>query len=178
MGDTSIDHPNGLTMDTRPPPSHATNIDLLEEVYEKNLYQRMPGFVGLRDETDPLKAEKEAMKATVNGTSSPAPVVDGPQRATGESFSFLLVAFLPLSSRKIAVLAESRSTSFSSSGSFESLRCLPPISIPLISASCQASRINRCTCWIEIGSWVGDQIKGRRITGITWQVRRCPIQPL
>ncbi|KAJ9123270.1 hypothetical protein QFC22_001468 [Naganishia vaughanmartiniae] len=82
MGDTSGDHPNGLTMDTHPPPSHGTNIDLLEEVFEKNLYKHMPGFVGLRDETDPLDAEKEAMKATVSGTASPAPAVNGPQKIT------------------------------------------------------------------------------------------------
>lgn len=57
----------------------------MEELSEKNLYKRMPGFAGLRDETDPLKAETEAIRATMSGASSPAPQVNGPQRVTGES---------------------------------------------------------------------------------------------
>jgi hypothetical protein len=80
----AMDTANGLTMDTHPAPSKNPNLELMEEMSEKNLYKRMPGFVGLRDETDPLKAEAEAMRATVNGASSPAPAINGPQRVTGE----------------------------------------------------------------------------------------------
>lgn len=83
MGD-AMDTANGLTMDPNPPPSRNPNLDLLEERNEKDLYKHMPGFVGLRDETDPLKAEEEAMRATASGTASPLPPVSGPQRVTGE----------------------------------------------------------------------------------------------
>lgn len=79
-----MDTANGLTMDPNPPPSRNPNLDLLEEQNEKELYKRMPGFVGLRDETDPLRAEAEAMRATVSGSTSPLPPVSGPQRVTGE----------------------------------------------------------------------------------------------
>ncbi|KAJ9109547.1 hypothetical protein QFC20_003293 [Naganishia adeliensis] len=84
---TLPDAMDGLTMDPNPTPSKkdaATNLDLMEEVNEKNLYKRMPGFVGLRDETDPIKAESEAMRAALtSGTASPAPPqVNGPQRVT------------------------------------------------------------------------------------------------
>lgn len=73
-------------MDPNPQPSSRkpTNLDLMEELSEKNLYSRMPGFGGLRDETDPIKAEEGAMRALQSGQASPAPVVNGPQRVTGE----------------------------------------------------------------------------------------------
>lgn len=74
-----------LTTDAPQPKSKNPNLDLMEELSEKNLYKRMPGFVGLRDETDPMRAEQEAMRVAVSGQASPVPQVSGPQTVTGES---------------------------------------------------------------------------------------------
>lgn len=96
-------------MDPNPTPSKkdaATNLDLMEEVNEKNLYKRMPGFVGLRDETDPIKAESEAMRAALtSGTASPVPQVNGPQRVTGElpRRQLLMAALDGVDDRRVAV---------------------------------------------------------------------------
>jgi hypothetical protein len=85
----AMDNMNGLTMDPNPPPSRNPNIDLLEERSEKEIFKHMPGFVGLRDELDPLKAEADAMRATMSGSNSPVPPVSGPQRVTGECLQLL-----------------------------------------------------------------------------------------
>ncbi|KAI5455542.1 AMP deaminase [Naganishia albida] len=75
-----------LTTDAPQPKSKNPNLDLMEELSEKNLYKRMPGFVGLRDETDPMRAEQEAMRVAVSGQASPVPQVSGPQTVT-ESYA-------------------------------------------------------------------------------------------